>query len=189
MPKISVIIPTWNSARMINQCLECLAQQTFQSFEIIIIDNSSSDGSIEHLKKKWSTLMIKIEKLAANKGYATANNVGARLAHGRWLALLNADAFPESTWLEKLLQAAQENPDYIAFSSRQIQANMPERLDGAGDSSHITGIAWRRYYNKPAQEYGYKKEEIFSACPAAALYSREVFLNAGGFDEDYFSYF
>jgi GT2 family glycosyltransferase len=133
--------------------------------------------------------MIQVKKLEVNKGYATANNIGSRLARGKWLALLNADAFPEPDWLEKLLHAAEANPEYKIFASRQLQANVPALLDGAGDAYHITGLAWRQDYNQSSTEYGHQKHEVFSACPTAALYSREEFLNAGGFDEDYFSYF
>ena len=189
MPEISIIIPTWNSANMIHQCLGCLVQQTIQDFEIIIIDNASLDGSVKNLKEKWSNLTFQIEKLDENKGYAIANNIGARLARGKWLALLNADAFPEPDWLEKLLHAAEENPEYEFFASRQIQATSPDLLDGAGDAYHITGLAWRRHYNQLMQAYGHQAEEVFSACPTAALYSCEEFLKVGGFDEDYFSYF
>jgi GT2 family glycosyltransferase len=189
MPEISIIIPTWNSIRLLQHCLGCLAEQIFQNFEIIIIDNASSDASIENLDEKWPTLMFQIKKLSSNLGYAVANNMGARLAHGKWLALLNADAFPEPDWLEKLLHAAEENPEYKIFASRQIQANAPELLDGAGDAYHITGLAWRQDYNQSSKDHGHQMGEVFSACPTAALYSREVFLSVGGFDEDYFSYF
>jgi GT2 family glycosyltransferase len=189
MPEISIIIPTWNSAAVIHTCLEHLVAQTFRDFEVIIVDNATADGSIENLKEKWLTLMMHVEKLETNEGFATANNIGARLARGEWLALLNADAFPEPDWLEKLLHAAENNPDFSSFSSRQIQTNARELLDGAGDAYHITGLAWRHHYNKPIREYGRDFREVFSACPAAALYSRESFLHAGGFDEDYFSYF
>lgn len=189
MPEIFIIIPTWNNANMIHQCLGCLAQQTIQDFEIIIIDNASSDGSIKNLREKWLNLTIQIEKLDKNKGYAIANNIGARLAHGKWLALLNADAFPEPDWLEKLLKAAKESQEFSVFASRQLQANSPELLDGAGDAYHMTGLAWRQHYNQPAKDYGHQSEEVFSVCPTAALYSREEFLKVGGFDEDYFSYF
>jgi GT2 family glycosyltransferase len=124
-----------------------------------------------------------------NIGFAAANNLGARLARGKWLALLNADAFPEPDWLEKLLRAAEEHPEYSFFASRQIQANKPEWLDGAGDAYNVSGLAWRRYYNFPASAFGHQTDEIFSACGAAALYRKEDFLKAGGFDEAYFSYF
>lgn len=189
MPEVSIIIPTWNSATVIRTCLGHLTQQTFQDFEVVIVDNASSDGSVKDLKEKWSTLIIQIENLEVNKGFAVANNIGAHLARGPWLALLNADAFPAPDWLEKLLHAAEKNSDFSSFSSRQIQAKAKDLLDGAGDAYHITGLAWRRYYNKSVHEYGLDFKDVFSACPAAALYSRDSFLQAGGFDEDYFSYF
>jgi GT2 family glycosyltransferase len=127
--------------------------------------------------------------LPNNVGFATANNIGARLARGKWLVLLNADAFPEPDWLEKLLQAADANPEYSFFSSRQVQANKPELLDGTGDAYHISGLAWRNNYQLPSKTHSFDKKDVFSACGAAALYLREDFLQAGGFDEDYFSYF
>ncbi len=62
-------------------------------------------------------------------------------------------------------------------------------LDGAGDIYHVSGLAWRNGYKLPSKIYGLEQKEVFSACAAAALYSREEFLKVGGFDEDYFSYF
>ena len=188
-PLISVIIVCWNSRAHLPYCLECLQNQTISNFEVIIIDNGSSDNAVEDLQGKWTNLDFQIKKLAKNEGYARANNIGASLARGQWLALLNADALPEPDWLEKLLRAAEENPESAFFSSRQLQANDHRLLDGAGDAYHISGIAWRRYYNLPAESYGLQVEETFSACGAAALYSKKDFLQAGGFDEDYFSYF
>lgn len=187
IPEISVIIVTWNNGEYLFKCLKCLDKQAHQNFEIIIVDNGSIDEVVDSYMTK--NRIVFMEKLTSNKGFAFANNIGARLARGKWLALLNADAFPEPDWLEKLLQSAEENPEYSFFSSRQVQANSPDLLDGAGDSYHVSGLAWRRFYNKPVQEYGCQPEEVFSACPAAALYRREDFLQLGGFDEDYFSYF
>jgi len=188
-PLASVLVLCWNSAAYISRCLDCLAKQTFRDFEVIVIDNGSTDASNVVLKTDWKGLDLRVERLDTNRGFAAANNLGARLARGKLLALLNADAFPEPNWLESLLREAEEQPNFSCFSSRQIQANVPESLDGAGDAYHITGLAWRRYYNKSIQEYGKQAEEVFSACPAAALYRRDEFLDVGGFDEDYFSYF
>lgn len=163
--------------------------QTIHNFEVILVDNGSVDGSFDGLKEKYPTINLHIHKLSSNQGFAVANNIGARIASGKWLALLNADAFPEPDWLEQLLQAALDNPEFNFFASRQIQANSPELLDGAGDDYHISGLAWRKYYNQPADEFGLQQQEVFSACAAAALYLRDKFLKIGGFDEDYFSYF
>ncbi len=188
-PLISVIIVCWNSSTHLSRCLESLRDQTMTNFEVVIIDNGSSDNAVENLQKKWTTLDFQIKKLDKNEGYTIANNLGAHIARGRWLVLLNTDAFPEPDWLEQLLKAAQDNPQFTSFSSRQIQANAPEFLDGAGDAYHVSGLAWRRLIGYPVTDYGHEKLELFSPCAAAAMYLREAFLNVGGFDEDFFSYF
>ena len=163
--------------------------QTFQDFEVIVVDNASSDQGVEGLKRQYPTLDLRVERLSSNLGFAVANNVGARLASGKWLALLNADAYPKPDWLEKILEAADRHPEFSFFSSRQLQFSQPDVLDGAGDEYHISGLAWRRFYSYPAQHYGLEEEEVFSACAAAAIYNREDFLRVDGFDETYFAYF
>ncbi len=188
-PLISIVVICWNSAAYLSKCLDSLRTQALADFEIVIIDNGSSDHAVENLQEKTSGLEFQIKILDRNEGFAKANNIGIRLARGKWIALLNVDAFPEPDWLEKLLQAANQNPEYSSFASRQIQANTPERLDGAGDVYHVSGLAWRHYYNLPTEKFGHQAAEVFSPCGAAALYLREEFLHAGGFDEDYFSYF
>ena len=190
MPLISVIILVWKDTEHVSACINALQKQTYRDFEIIIVDNGSNQfDALSQIQKKHSNLSILIERSKNNSGYAAGNNLGVKRACGHWLALLNDDAFPQSDWLEMLVHTAEQYKDYTFFASRQIQYNHLEFLDGAGDSYHITGLAWRRYYNQPAENYGLLNEEVFSACPAAALYSREEFLKIGGFDEDYFSYF
>jgi GT2 family glycosyltransferase len=188
-PVVSVIIVVWNSKAYLSTCLNKLVRQTFQDFEVILIDNGSNDSALEELEEGYPSLRLIIKRLESNHGFAAANNIGARLAHGRWLALLNADAFPEPDWLENLIKSVEDYPEYSCFSSRQIQANTPELLDGTGDSYHVSGMAWRRNIDYPSNQFGRRIEEIFSPCAAAALYLREAFLKAGGFDEDFFSYF
>jgi GT2 family glycosyltransferase len=189
LPTISVIIVIWNSARELPRCLENLSNQTFIDFEVIVVDNGSTDDPQTILQAGWPALRLSVISLDKNHGFAVANNIGARAAQGRWIALLNADAFPEAGWLDHLVAAAGENPQYNFFASRQIQAARPKLLDGAGDEYHISGLAWRRYYDQEVAVCGLQLEEVFGACAAAALYSRDDFLKAGGFDEDYFSYF
>lgn len=188
-PLVSVTVVTWNSGVHLSHCLFALLKQTWRDFEIILVDNGSTDGSMDGIANQWKGLPFTIERLEHNQGFAAANNIGARLARGKWIALLNADAYPEPDWLANLLRAAEQNPEYTAFSSCQIQYDAPHLLDGAGDAYHISGLAWRNGYCLPADKHGLEKRDIFSPCAAAALYSREEFLKFGGFDEDYFSYF
>jgi GT2 family glycosyltransferase len=144
---------------------------------------------LEVLRKYESKLDLHVECLPANRGFAAANNLGAKLACGQWLTLLNADAFPEPDWLDKLLDAANRNPEYSTFASRQLSASDPSILDGAGDAYHVSGLAWRSFLGYPAKGHGLNADEVFSPCAAAAMYKREAFLEVGGFDEDFFSYF
>jgi GT2 family glycosyltransferase len=150
------------------------------------VDNGTKDGSIVEFAEKYSSIIRCVEHLKSNSGFAVANNLGARLAHGQWLVTLNADAFPEPDWLENLVKASEIYPNTF-FTSRQIQANNPQFLDGEGDNYHVSGYAWRKNYGRPVYT-SHQSENVFSACGAAAFYPRQEFLDAGGFDEDYFSY-
>lgn len=185
-PLISIVLVAWNSAAYIPRCFQHLLAQTVQDFEVIVVDNGSKDDGCADLQEKYPTLALRVERLETNRGFSFANNLGAQLATGKWLTLLNTDAFPEPDWLERLLEAAQLHPNAF-FSSRQLQADAPELLDGEGDVYHVSGLAWRNGYGSrtyPLQE----TLEVFSACGAAAFFPREEFLHAGGFDEDYLSY-
>ncbi|MBT6049546.1 MAG: glycosyltransferase family 2 protein [Candidatus Scalindua sp.] len=186
MTIVSILIVTWNSAEHLPRSLDSLKNQSYKDLEVILVDNGSADGCIDGIKEKYPELDILLKKLDKNAGFAVANNIGARMARGKWLALLNADAFPESDWLENLLEAAKQYPNAF-FASQQIQANTPDLLDGEGDIYHISGLAWRRNYGYPLRTKA-ETEEIFSPCAAAALYPRRAFLDVGGFDEDYFAY-
>lgn len=188
-PLISIIILYWHNYSHAQHLLHCLEKQTAKNFDVFFVDNDSENASNVTIRDTWTDLNIKLESLKKNLGFAVGNNIGAQMAKGEWLALLNADAFPEPDWLEKLVKAAEENPEYSFFSSRQIQANAPEYLDGAGDAYHISGLAWRNGYNHKTEEAEHEQREVFSACAAAALIKRDLFLEMGGFDEDFFSYF
>lgn len=189
-PAISVIIVSWNNEKYLLTCLEHLSAQTFRDFEVLIVDNNDSeDAKSDNFVKVVSAFPVRVERLGENLGFSIANNIGVRLARGKWIALLNADAFPEPDWLEQLMHGAETNSQFSFFTSRQIQANDPELLDGAGDAYHVSGLAWRLGYNQSVKEHGLQQKEVFSACAAAAMYRKDDFLKVDGFDEDYFSYF
>ena len=114
-PLVSVIIVSWNSAEHLPRCLECLSQQTFPDFEVIIIDNGSLDGGTDHLEPKYPQLALQVERLASNLGFARANNRGAHMARGTWLALLNADAFPAPRLAAKDARGSRPVPRVLFF--------------------------------------------------------------------------
>jgi N-acetylglucosaminyl-diphospho-decaprenol L-rhamnosyltransferase len=97
---VSVIITTWNSAAHLPRCLEKISSQILKDFEGIVVDNSSSDGTLDGLESRWPGLDIRVLRPGENQGFAAANNLGARMACGQWLAIINPDAFPAPDWLE-----------------------------------------------------------------------------------------
>lgn len=186
-PTFSVIILFWNSAPYINRCLDALRAQSVHDFEIILIDNGSPEPLDSNIPDKYQDLNINFVKLETNLGFAGGNNLGAGLAKGRYLALLNSDAFPAPDWLENIEHAVERYPD-CSFASKQLMANSPDHLDGEGDVYHISGLVWRRSFKRPAAESKAVEGEVFSACAAAGVYPKAAFDLVGGFDPDYFAY-
>ncbi|GAB4578742.1 MAG: glycosyltransferase family 2 protein [Anaerolineales bacterium] len=187
-PMLSILIVNWNGGKVLPQCLQSLVAQTFQDFEVVLVDNGSTDGSVDDLEAQWPQLALYLTRLPQNLGFAVANNIGARAARGEWLALLNTDAFPTPTWLETLLTAAHQHPDNTFFASRLLQADCPDLIDGTGDVYHISGAVWNRQHNHPAHLAVAQPGEVFSPQGAAAFIRRGAFLEVGGFDESYHSY-
>lgn len=185
-PFISVIIVNWNGSSVLNQCLHSLAAQSFTDFEILIVDNGSTDDSLVGVETYWPR--VRIERLSKNLGFAKANNIGVRLASGQWVALLNNDAFPEKDWLSHLVSAIKKYPEFSFFASCLLKADTPEEIDGMGDVYHISGIAWRKAHGKLYKKTRQQPAEVFGACGAAAFFPRSLFLDVGGFDEDFFCY-
>ncbi|MGE5123996.1 MAG: glycosyltransferase family 2 protein [Acidobacteriaceae bacterium] len=182
----SVIILSWNSNQTLPACLEALNRQTCKDFEVLLVDNGSHEPLPADLLEKYPLLTLHVLTLEQNIGFAAGNNYAAERAQGSYLALLNADAFPSPDWLERIQEAACKYPRSF-FTSKLLIANQPERMDGAGDVYHASGLAWRDAYNTrtPTQE---TDKEVFSACAAAAVYPLEAYRRAHGFDVDYFSY-
>jgi GT2 family glycosyltransferase len=183
---VSVIIVNWNGGEALAACVEALARQTFRDFEVIVVDNGSTDGSADALMARFPA--CRLIRLATNTGFAHANNVGAAAARGRWLALLNNDAFAEPDWLARLIAASERHAGFAGFASCQLQAHDPALLDGAGDAYHTSGVPWRAGYGQPFGPPWDQPREIFVPCACAAMYDRAAFEAVGGFDAAFFCY-
>lgn len=183
-PLVSILIVNFNAGERLAKCMAHLARQSVSNFEIIIIDNGSTDDSLQSVRPDDH---IRVLRAGENLGFAAANNLGAREAHGQWLALLNPDAYPNEDWLERMLEAARQFPQFSAFGSLQLIHDDPARIDGAGDALHALGVAFRGHYGE-RREHAPPSGEAFAPCAAAALYRRDVFLALGGFDEFFFCY-
>jgi GT2 family glycosyltransferase len=184
-PLVSVVIVTFDSGRTLGRCLTALKAQTFASFEVILADNNSNDGAAQAAAAADPN--IRLLTMGGNLGFAAANNRAAGSAHGRWLALLNPDAYPRPDWLAQLVACAGAHPDVSCFTARQLMAGTPERLDGAGDAMTAIGFPFRAGYGR-LDEPSMPAGEVFSPCGAAMMIDRTLFLDVGGFDESFFCY-
>ncbi len=184
---ISVVIVNWNAGDLLERCVASALAQTWRPLEVIVIDNDSSDGSENIIGEKFPS--VHLVRSGGNIGFAAANNLALRIISdkSRWVALLNPDAFPEPTWLESLYDAAQRHPEYAFFGSRLMDAKNPLVVDGMGDIYHLSGLVWRRGHGNIVDTV-INRTEIFSPCAAAAMYRKDVLLQVGGFDEDFFCY-
>jgi GT2 family glycosyltransferase len=185
---VAVLIVNWNGGSLLRECLESLARQHRRADRVILVDNSSTDDSLGQAEGVLDNL--EVIRLPANVGFARANNIAAEAARGfDALALLNPDAFADPGWLAALVAAADREPGVVAFASQMLLAAEPAYLDGAGDSYHVSGRAWRNGHRALAAGWPAVPAEVFAPCAAAALYRRAAFEEINGFDERYFCYF
>lgn len=183
MKKVTVIIPNYNGLHFMSPCLAALERQTTQDFEILVIDNGSTDGSVEWLKEHEVPAVF----LPENTGFSGAVNVGIRRAETPYVILLNNDTEPEPDYVAELLKAIERSPRIFSVSPRMIQLHHRELMDDAGDMYTIMGWAYQRGVGQEVGRYG-RPCHIFSACAGAAIYRREVFDEIGLFDEMHFAY-
>ncbi len=183
---VSVIVVNWNGERYLGKCLSSLMNQTYTPFEVVLVDNGSSDGSLEIAAGYGDR--VKIVRLPQNRGFAAANNIGLEYARGEYIALLNNDAWADGNWLAQLVKAAEEHPQAAALASRMLDYFDRSILDGAGDG--YTRMGWPDKIGAaiPARDRYRYRRKVLSACAGAALYRRKVLDELGCFDEDFFAY-
>lgn len=182
---VTVIIVAFASREWLPRCLDALSKQTVRPARVIVVENGSPAAG----RVTRSDIPAWVDFIAneTNLGFAGANNQAARLAETRWIALLNPDAFAENNWLARLLDAAHRWPNAKIFGSTQLAYGKSGILDGAGDAYHAFGLPFRGGYGLP-ESYLPEEGETFSACAAAMMIDRQLFMDLGGFDERFFCY-
>jgi len=183
MELATVIIVNWNGRHLLPECLKSLQAQEFKKFETILVDNGSSDGSVEWVHRCHPE--VRVVSLSSNRGFCVANNVGYRLADTKYLALLNNDAVAHPLWLGSLVDALEKNRQAGFAASKILNYEKPDTIDRAGDSYSRAGVGLLRGRGMPVHAYD-KQEWIFGACAAAALYEKRMVDEIGLFDEDFF---
>ncbi|MGV6820251.1 MAG: glycosyltransferase family 2 protein [Parvularcula sp.] len=187
MLAVSVLIVNYNSGSRLANVLARLAAQSYEDFEVIVLDNASEDDSARATQCAEIPVQLVINE--ENTGFAGGIMDALAHAKGEWLAILNPDAYPDENWLQALVEASEKYGPDTFLGSVQRQAERPTHLDGLGDVYHASGVAWRGGFGKPASRFPITEDcEIFAPCFAAAMVHRGRFEALGGLDRDFFCY-
>lgn len=186
-PLASIIILTWNGLDFIEACLKAVLGQTYPNFEVIVVDNASTDGTSNFIAQKFPSVQLIQNK--KNVGFAAGMNVGMTTANGEFLALLNQDTIVEPTWLAELIKGMSAD-ERVGIGGCKI-------FDWSGEKLWHTGVTFAKKRKFPAlrgagekDEGQYDKVEVMKAIVGAAFaLRRELLERVGLLDEDYYFYF
>lgn len=165
-------------------CLQALADQTFSDFETVVVDNASTDGSLDYIRETWPD--VRVVALDSNRGFPAAVNAGIEATDGEYVVLLNNDTRAEPEWLQNLVGTMDANPGFAFGSSKLVRYDTPERIDSVGHAYSLwLGSATRLGDDDPADDY-VRDAWIFGATAAASIYRRSLFDDVGTFDASFF---
>ena len=181
--KVTIIIPNYNGLKFMEPCFKALRAQSDQNFELLVVDNGSTDGSVKWLEDHQIPSIF----LEENTGFSGAVNIGIRESVTPYVILLNNDTEPQPDYVKEMVKAIEGSPKIFSVSSKMIQLYHKDLMDDAGDMYSVLGWAYQRGVGQKSSGYN-KACRVFSACAGAAIYRREVFDKIGGFDEDHFAY-
>ena len=179
------MVVNWNRKELLRACLASLSRQTEAAFEVIVVDNGSTDGSPELAEREFHARVI---RNCDNRGFCAANNQGIAAARGEFIALLNNDAEAEPGWLAALHRVCAQGPEVGMAASKVLVWEDPRRIDKAGhlifpdgqNRGRGTGALDRGQYDR--------EEEVLWPDGCAAMYRKPMLDRIGGFDEDFFAY-
>lgn len=184
MKQVTVIIPNWNGSKYLEKCLDALLSQQ-GVFDVIVVDNGSTDGSVEILKGKYP--QVQSIFLSENTGFCHACNVGIQKSKTPYVILLNNDTEVLPGFVENLVKAMEKDENIFSVGAQMLQIQNPELIDSAGDMYTLMGWGYCRGKGKPAAKYD-DPAKIFSACGGAAIYRKSILDQIGLLDENHFAY-
>ena len=184
-PVISVVVLNWNGYPFLEACLHSLVTQTYSPLEIILVDNASSDGSVELVREKFPQVSVIVNE--KNLGFAAGNNVGVRASGGKYVLVLNNDARLDATCIEEMRRSIEKDERFGACASKILLEYEENLLDAAGLVIGPDGLSIGRGRLEPGDRYP-DETEVFFASSCACLYRREMLEDIGLYDEDFFAY-
>lgn len=186
-PMLSIVIPSWNTREHLARCIESVVAHTVSSFEIIVVDNGSTDGSIAMFEAWVASLarpeMARIVLLGENRGFAAACNAGAAVASGLNLLFLNSDTIVTPSWDAALVAALREHPELGALGP---MSNFVSGAQRDPEARYETSIELAEYARERAHKFGRSTRETQRLVGFCIFIPRPVWDAVGGFDEQFF---
>lgn len=190
-PLVSIIMANWNGGEVYEKCLISLSKMDYPSWELIVVDNGSEDGTTElSLDPKFRIKNSILIKNKTNVGFAPANNQGLTKARGKYLLLLNNDTLVNSNFLNIMVKKMEEDVTIGVIQPKIRMMDTPEYLDNAG--SFLTRIGFLHHWGfakKDTKEFD-KEREVFATKGACMLIRKSILKDTLGlFDDSFMSYF
>jgi GT2 family glycosyltransferase len=184
-PSASIIIVTYNKREDITRCLSSVMKTAHAAFEVIAVDNASTDGSADAVASEFpEVLAIRSD---VNLGFGGGCNLGATRARGEYLVFLNPDTVVDPIWLAALFKPLEARPQVGLVTAKILMRDDPKRINTCGNTVHLSGLTLCRGLGASSEAYG-KEEEVDAVSGAAFAIRRDVFESLGGFDETMFLY-
>ena len=175
-PKVSIIIVNYNGKELLQKCLDSLLKVNYDNFEIILVDNNSTDGSVEFITKNYPSLII--IKLDSNKGFAEPNNVAAKISKGKYLLFLNNDTVVTPNFISEMVKVMETDKKIAICQSLLLKPD--GSVDSSGDFIDHLGVV---YNSKTKID---EIREVSSARGASMLVRSDIFEKLDGFDQKFF---
>jgi GT2 family glycosyltransferase len=188
MNSVAAVIPSWNTAAYIERCLDSLDAQAGVSIETIVVDNGSTDASLELIKGRGVNFL----SFSSNIGFAAAVNTGAAETYAPLVLVLNADCYLASDCLRRLVEELTAHGGLGGVQPRILQEAPPgavARIYSTGQCLARRGAAFERGWGEPDGPRHTNRGEVFGVSGAACLLRRELFADVGGYDVAYFAFF
>jgi GT2 family glycosyltransferase len=184
---VSAVVVNWNGRTHLETCLASLLGQSLAGIEVILVDNGSTDGSLELVEERFGDA-VRLVSNGSNLGYGQALNVGIRAARGRYLLALNNDTELAPGCVAALVEAADRHPSTGSFAPKILSFEDRGRIDSVGLLLYPDGIARGR--GRLEKDFGQYdgEDEVLIASGCAMLLRRAMLADAGVFDQDFFAY-
>ena len=191
--KVSIIIPHWNGIDILSECLTSLFKTNHNSYEVIVVDNASTDGSQSWIKSTFP--QIKLIENDKNYGYAGGCNIGALEAKGNYLVFLNNDTIQDPGWIQNLENILKKDNRIAAVQPKVLNYFNRNVFDYAGGSGGYMDwfcfpYARGRIFSKQERDIGQYNDskQCFWSSGTAFMIRKDLFFQAGQFDEHFFSH-